>query len=185
MLCLQNHQQHFGQDSRTNLFEEKENDEMRKTSKDPVLVQAKICTSWSLDNQQHYIHLPIQESLVSRLEDESFTTREEWHKYGRTSQRWPSSFPRSRSKPILCDVFDDFYQGLFDSCVGHVHEVYKSLLDLFKGPKRISKEDRVGEVSSHLEKSCTKLEMEDSEQASAKLLEFPFQDFQETTTLGF
>ena len=67
---------------------------------------------------------------------------------------------------FLCDVFGDFYEGLFDSRVGHVHEVYKSLLHLFKGPKqRRSKEARVGEVSSHLEKICTKLETEDNELA--------------------
>ena len=30
---------------------------------------------------------------------------------------------------VLSDGFDDFYEGPFDSCFGHLHEVCYSLLD--------------------------------------------------------
>ena len=36
---------------------------------------------------------------------------------------------------VLRDGFDDFYEGPFDSCFGHLHEVCYSLLDWLKGPK--------------------------------------------------
>ena len=53
---------------------------------------------------------------------------------------------------VLCDDFNDFNKGLFVSCIGHMHEGFYSLLDLFKGPlPKRNREAQVEDCSSPIE----------------------------------
>ena len=55
-----------------------ENNEIRQAPpKEPILVQAKTGTRQSLDDQQHYIHLPIQELLAFKYK--SWAAEKTWN----------------------------------------------------------------------------------------------------------
>ena len=61
---------------------------------------------------------------------------------------------------VLCDDFNDFNKGLFVSCIGHMHEGFYSLLDLFKGPiPKRNQEAQVEDCSSPIEEDLKKLKM--------------------------
>ena len=57
MCYLQCYLQHYYEDSRMNVFEERGNDEIRQAPpREPIHVQAKTCANQSLFDLQHLVH---------------------------------------------------------------------------------------------------------------------------------